>query len=507
LAISSLLWDKEPPHPYRTCLVLGHVCDEQGRKMSKSKGNYLDPWEIFNENGADAMRWYFCSANAPWANTRFFKKAVGESQRDFMLKLLNVYSFFVIYANIDGFEPAGGLERFPGLGGSFRGGAHWRSPAGRCEIDRWMISELNLAAGKVTAAMDAYDVGAAAATLSALVESLSNWYVRRNRDRFWKSEKDQDKTDAYWTLYESLVTVCGLAAPFVPFLAEDLYSNLVRTQWPGTASPESVHLCDWPKTDAAAIDRNLATRMQLARDIVALGRSARAAARIKNRQPLSEAVVILADPARAGEVEALGDIVREELNVKSLRLAARPEEYVHFEVVPNFKVVGPKYGRLGQKIRGELARRDGGELRRELHASGRLRVTMDGQPVELVGEDLELRVRSREGFAAADDAQAVVALNTEITPELRAEMLRQEVVVAIQAARKEMNLKYEQRIGTRLAADNQDVTAAVAADPDYVRAQTLSDSLDLVAPETIGAGAREASVDGSRMLLLIELRG
>ncbi|MHC4915153.1 MAG: isoleucine--tRNA ligase, partial [Planctomycetota bacterium] len=426
LAISTLLFDGEYPHPYKTCLVLGHVCDEKGIKMSKSKGNYLDPDAIFDENGADAMRWYFCSANHPWVNTRFFKKGVGEQQRDFMVKLLNVYSFFVIYANIDGFAPAEGLGEFPGLGKPFSGAKDWRPAAERAEIDRWMLSELNLAVGRVTESLDTYDVNGAATSLSALVESLSNWYVRRNRDRFWKSEKDADKFDAYWTLYESLATVAGLAAPFVPFMAENLYANLVRTQWPEASSPESVHLCDWPDVDESAIDGDLTRRMELARDVVVLGRAARAGAKIKNRQPLSEAVVILADPSRSGEVEALAGIVREELNVKSLHLEAKPEEYVHFEVVPNFKKVGPKYGKLAQKIRGELGKRDGGELRAELREKGRLALSVDGQDVELVEEDLELRVRSREGFAAADDAQAVVALNTEISPDLRAEMLRQE---------------------------------------------------------------------------------
>jgi len=503
LAISTLLFEEQYPHPYRTCLVLGHVCDEKGFKMSKSKGNYLDPGEIFDANGADAMRWYFCSANHPWVNTRFFKKGVGEAQREFMMKLLNVYSFFVIYANIDGFEPAGGLESFPGLGGPFEGATSWRPARERAEIDRWMLSELNLAVGKVTDCLDRYDVNGAAETLNALVESLSNWYVRRNRDRFWKSDKDQDKFDAYWTLYESLVTITGLAAPFVPFLSEDLYQNLVRTHWAGEASPESVHLCDWPGVDQSVLDKELAERMDLARDVVVLGRAARAGARIKNRQPLSEAVVILADPSRAVDVEALGGIIREELNVKNLHLEARPEEYVHFEVVPNFKKVGPRYGKLAQKIRAELAEREGGELRAELRDKGRLELSVEGRNVELLEDDLELRVRSREGFAAADDARAVVALNTEVTPELRAEMLRQEVVVAIQAARKELDLRYEQRIEAVVASDTEEISLALEADPDYVKEQTLSDSLSVVTASEIGDGARAAKVEGSELLVRV----
>jgi isoleucyl-tRNA synthetase len=507
LAISTLLFEEQYPHPYKTCLVLGHVCDQKGIKMSKSKGNYLDPNLLFDESGADAMRWYFCSANHPWVNTRFFKKAVGESQREFMMKLLNVYSFFVIYANIDGFEPARGLEKFPGLGGSFAGGENWRPPSERAEIDRWMLSELNLAVGKVTASLDAYDVNAAATTLGALVEGLSNWYVRRNRDRFWTGNKDADKFDAYWTLYESLVTIAGLAAPFVPFLSEDLYRNMVRTHWAGEASPESVHLCDWPEVNTAALDQELASRMDLARDVVVLGRAARAGAKIKNRQPLSAAVVILADPSRAAEVEALGEIIREELNVKELHLEAKPEEYVRFEVVPDFKKVGPRYGKLAQKIRAELAKRDGGELRAELREQGKLALKVEGQDVELLEDDLELRVRSKEGFAAADDAQAVVALNTEVSPELRAEMLRQEVVVAIQAARKELDLKYEQRIDTIVATDAEDISSAVNADPDYIKQQTLSDSLKLVAPAEIGAGARAAKVEDTELLVLVKPKG
>ncbi len=505
LAISTLLFDEAPPHPYKTCLVLGHVCDEKGFKMSKSKKNYLDPWEIFDTNGADAMRWYFCSANAPWVNTRFFKKGVGEQQRDFMMKLLNVYSFFVIYANIDGFQPTG-LEIFPGLGGNFQGANNWRPTPERSEIDRWMKSELNLATRKVAGFLDAYDVNGAAETLSSLVESLSNWYVRRNRDRFWKNEKDTDKFDAYWTLYESLITITGLAAPFVPFLAEDLYQNLVRTQWSKTSSPESVHLCDWPETLESEIDSDLAARMKLARDLVVLGRSARAGAKIKNRQPLSEAVVILADSARAEQVEALSSIIREELNVKSLRLAAKPEEYVHFEVVPNFKTVGPKYGQLAQKIRGTLAARDGGDLRRELRENGMIVVKLEDQKIELLEEDLELRVRSREGFAAADGAQAVVALNTEVSDELRSEMLRQEVVVAIQAARKDMNLKYEQRIATTVASTSAEVLESIKADVDYIKSQTLSDSLEISDVDSLDSDSRSAQVDGEELRLLIKAR-
>ncbi len=504
LAISTILQDSPYPHPYKTCLVLGHVCDEQGFKMSKSKGNYLDPNEIFDTSGADAMRWYFYSANHPWVNTRFYRKGVGEQQREFLVKLLNVYSFFVIYANIDGFEPADGLETFPGLAGPFAGGKGWRPAPERAEIDRWMASELNLAARKVADALDAYDVNGAATTLSALVESLSNWYVRRNRDRFWKSTRDQDKLDAYWTLYESLVTITGLAAPFVPFLTEDLYQNMVRTQWPEEKSPQSVHLCDWPVADAALIDEELAKRMKLARNVVALGRAARAGAKIKNRQPLAEAVVVLADPSRAEGLLALSRIVEEELNVKKLVLEAHPEHYVTFEVVPDFKKVGPKYGKLAQKIRGALAGRDGAEFRKELREAGKLALSVDGQEIELVEDDLELRVRAKEGFAAADDAGAVVALNTEISPELRAECLRQEVVVAIQAARKELDLKYEQRIETAIAPENDEVAAAVNADPEYVKAQTLSDSLDVVAAEAIGEGARKSQVEGDDFLVRVK---
>ncbi len=519
LAISTILQEKEYPHPFKTCLVLGHVCDEKGFKMSKSKGNYLDPWEVFDANGADAMRWYFYSANAPWVNTRFFKEAVGAAQREFLLKLFNVYSFFTIYANIDGFSPAEGLAKFPGLGGSpaaakpsgeagFKGGRMWRPAADRAEIDRWMLSELNLAAREVTRSLEAYDVFGAAGRLSALAESLSNWYVRRNRDRFWKSGFDQDKADAYWTLYEALLMTTGLIAPFTPFLAEELYGNLVRSQWPEAQSPESVHLCDWPEADEPAIDEALSRRMDLARDVVSLGRAARAAAKIKTRQPLGEAVVVLADSARSSELLALSKLVEEELNVKDLKLEARPEEYVQFEVVPNFKSVGPKFGKLAQKIRGELAKKDGGELRRELRGTGKIVVAVDGQAAELLPEDVELRVRAREGFAAADDAQAVVALDTRVSPELRAECLRQEVVVAVQALRKSANLKYEQRIRTTVVTAGGEVSQAVAADKAYVQEQTLSDELIVRIQqeevEAMDSHGEAVEVEGEKLWIGIE---
>jgi isoleucyl-tRNA synthetase len=507
LAISTLLQEQDFPHPYKTCLVLGHVCDEKGFKMSKSKGNYLDPDEVFDSNGADAMRWYFYSANHPWVNTRFFKKGVGEQQRDFLLKLLNVYSFFVIYANIDGFEPAAGVEEFPGLGARFEGGAGWRPAAQRSEIDRWMISELNLAARRVTAALDAYDVNGAATTLGALVEGLSNWYVRRNRNRFWKSEQDQDKADAYWTLYESLLTAAGLSAPFVPFLTEGLYQNLVRTQWPAQKSPESVHLCDWPTVDESAVDEQLARRMELARNVVSQGREARAKNKIKNRQPLTEAVVALVDPRRADEIRSLENVIKNELNVKHLKIESRSEayhEYFDGQVVPNFKKVGPKYGKLAQKIRGELAKRDVGELNDELTANGRIAVEIDGHALELIGEDLIIRISAKEGFAAASGPAVGVVLDTTITPELRAEMLRQEVVVAIQAARKDLDLKYEQRIDTAVSTEVQEIAAAVNADSGYVKEQTLSDSLSVVPASEIGEGAKKSKVEGSELLVLVK---
>jgi len=505
LAISTLLFDETYPHPYKTCLVLGHVCDEQGFKMSKSKGNYLSPDEVFDTNGADAMRWYFYSANHPWVNTRFFKKAVGESQRDFLMKLLNVYSFFAIYANIDGFSPAEGTQPFPGLAGPFEGGKGWRPAAERAEIDRWMASELNLAAGKVTHALDAYDVNGAATALAALVESLSNWYVRRNRDRFWKSAQDQDKLDAYWTLYESLTAAAGLAAPFVPFLTEELYQNLVRTQWPGGASPESVHLCEWPEADAALIDEALAKRMELARDVVVLGRAARAGAKIKNRQPLAQAIIFLADyEGRRDDLAPLLGTIQEELNIKEVLIGAEDiGHFVRYEVVPNFKSVGPKYGKLAQKIRGELSRRGGGDLRKELRISGKIAFSIAGQPVELAAEDVDLRARANEGFAAADDAQAVVVLDTKVTPELRAECLRQEAVVAIQAARKALDLKYEQRIETAVAPASDEVAAAVKADPEYIKEQTLSDSLEVVTADAIGEGARKSKMEGNDFLVRV----
>jgi len=513
LAISTMLQDRDYPHPFRTCLVLGHVCDQKGEKMSKHKGNYLDPWEVFDTNGADAMRWYFFSANAPWVNTRFFKEAVGAAQREFLLKLLNVYSFLVIYANIDGFSPGRELKNFPGLAGPFRGGKLWRPAGERAEIDRWMSSELNLATREVTKALDAYDVYGAAGRLSALVESLSNWYVRRNRDRFWRSGFDQDKADAYWTLYESLLVTAGLIAPFTPFLAEELYQNLVRSQWPGAKSPESVHLCDWPAADGKLVDAALSRRMDLARDVVSLGRAARAAAKIKTRQPLSQAIVWLADyMGRRDDLRALLPLIREEINVKEVLVGSEDIGYFcKYEVVPNFKIIGPKYGKLAPKIRETLGKQEGAKLRQELHGTGKIVVTVENQHVELLPEDVELRVRAKEGFAAADDAQAVVVLHTTVTPQLRAECLRQEVVVAIQALRKSANLKYEQRITTTIVSAGGPVAQAVAADRKYVQEQTLSDRLNLKVQEeavaALDSHGETVEIEGEKLWIGIEPKG
>ena len=414
------------PHPFRNCIVLGLMLGEDGGKMSKSKRNYREPQEIFDRYGADAMRWYFFANQPPWTSIRYNERAIKDSVPEFLLRLWNVYSFFVIYANIDGFHPA---ERISGPVGQLTsqdlaGGEGYRSFAERSELDRWILSELSKTTSEVTRLMDQYDNFNACARLHAFVDALSNWYVRRGRERYWSSDKQSvDKQDAYWTLYECLLTTSKLIAPFVPFLAEYLWQNLVAALF-GARAIDSVHLCDYPIACPTAVDEQLSQQMQLAREISSLGRSARMGAKLKVRQPLAKVEVILANDQHRDWLQSHADLIRTELNVKEVELTKEADQYISYQVQPNFKRLGPRVGKLMPAVKKLLGSVDGGSLLAELEQNGQILLHVSQQEVTLEPEDIEIRLQAKEGWAAAQGPGCVVVLSTELTDELIREGLR-----------------------------------------------------------------------------------
>ncbi|MFQ6047828.1 MAG: isoleucine--tRNA ligase [Phycisphaerae bacterium] len=448
------------PHPFRNCIVLGLVMGEDGKKLSKSQRNYKEPSYIFQREGADAMRWSLLSAQSPWTSVRFQEQAIAEHQREFLIRLYNVYSFLVIYANIDGFDPS--QTGRPG-------------PAELGELDRWILSELHQTIRDVRSAMDRYENYPAAQRMVQFVDALSNWYVRRSRQRFWKSQKDRDKTNAYWTLWSCLETMCRLAAPFVPFLTESMYQNLVRRPF-GDRMPESVHLCDYPVPEPGLIDQTLSREMSLVRQIVSLGRSARTAARIKVRQPLPLVEIVLADPSRQRWLEAHSQLIGEELNVKRVEFAARSEQYVQYRLKPQFALIGPRFGPLTPKIKAALAQGEPAQMYRQLQADGRIRLDIDGRTIELGSEDVQIGIVPRPGWAAAQGRDAVVIISTQISDALRAEGLARELVHHVQSLRKQLDLPYTARI--ELSLDCSDELAQICRrHADYIVRETLTTNI------------------------------
>ncbi|HEX6962910.1 MAG TPA: class I tRNA ligase family protein, partial [Lacipirellula sp.] len=503
------------PHPFRTCIVLGLMLGEDGQKMSKSKRNYREPGEIFDRYGADALRWYFFANQPPWTSIRYSEQAIKDSVPEFLLRLWNVYSFFTIYANIDEFNPG---DRGQGTGDrEDKSIAAGQRPAGappqralseRSELDRWILSELNRTAAAVVERMDAYDNYAACAAITEFVDALSNWYVRRSRDRFWAADKQSpDKLDAYWTLYECLLTTAKLIAPFTPFLAESLWQNLARTRFSGPADeatindaiPESVHLCDYPTGDPAAIDEQLSEQMNLVRHIASLGRQARTAAGLKVRQPLAKVEVILADATHQKWLEEHAEVIADELNVKAVEFSDQPEKYVEHEVLPNFKLLGPKLGKLMPKVKPTLAKMSGSELLANIRDNGKIDLVIDGQEVALTAEEVEIRLQAKPGWAAANDKGVVVVLATELTNELVQEGLARDFVRVVQDIRKDMGLEFTTRIEIGVGTHSAELRGAIETFREYIAAETLADSIVFerlrgVKPVSVKIGDHEADV-------------
>ncbi|QDU29949.1 Isoleucine--tRNA ligase [Anatilimnocola aggregata] len=508
LAISTLLFgkgtggegreagaEKPYPHPFKNCIVLGLMMGEDGTKMSKSKRNYREPREIFDKYGADALRWYFFANQPPWTTIRYAERAIKDSIPEFLLRLWNCYSFFVIYSNIDGFDPG---QRVAPNTADLSKGKGYRPVKKRGELDRWILSELNRTLAAVIERMDAYDNFEACKQINAFVDGLSNWYVRRSRDRFWSSDKEgQEKLDAYWTLYECLLTTAKLIAPFTPFLSETLWRNLTGVF--GERALESVHLCDYPEPDAAAIDETLSARMQLLREIASLGRSARMDNKLKVRQPLAKVEVILSAATHQAWLQQHDALLRDELNVKQIEYAEDANKYITYQIQPNFKRLGPRIGKLLPECKKVLGAANGGELLAQMTANGTVDLKVGSETIRLDGEDLQVRLQAKPGWAAAQGRGVVVVLSTEITPELVREGYANDLVRAIQDRRKDLQLEYTARITIRVAAEDPEVSEAIQEHGEFIRNETLCDELTEGVNEhsteiELGAGKLQLSV-------------
>jgi isoleucyl-tRNA synthetase len=419
LAISTAIFDR---NPFENCIVLGHVLDKKGLKMSKSKGNVVDPFEVLDKEGADATRWHFYTASAPWLPTRFSVDDVGEAQRKFLSTLWNVYSFYVLYAEIDGFNPL-----------------NYKDFKSENVMDKWIMSKLNTLVKDVDSKLNSYDITGSALQIEAFTDELSNWYVRRNRSRYWSEELTDDKIGAYMTLYRVLVTISKVAAPFVPFITEEIYQNLV-SGIDGKAE-ESVHLCIWPAVDEEAINKDLEKEMDLAYTIVKLGRSARNGANIKNRQPLSEILV-----STASLPDYYGDIVTNELNIKSIKFGADLSEHVNFELKPNLPVLGRAFGKLIPGIKKEISSRNQMELAQKIKSGGSEIINVDGSEIELNSESILVTMQGLDGYAFAGEGEIGVVLDTHITDELREEGHVREMISKIQNMRKEKGFQVADKI-------------------------------------------------------------
>ena len=460
LAVATLI---EGRSSYRRVLCLGHILDAEGQKMSKSRGNVVEPEAILDRQGADAFRWFLFAGQHPWSPRRFSPAMVDEVVRRFLLTLWNTFSFFTVYAAIDGFDPRAGDV----------------PPGERPLLDRWLRGELHRLVERVTAGLDEYDATGSARAIEAFVDDLSNWYVRRSRRRFWKSADDADKRAAYLTLYEALVTLAKLLAPFTPFLAEELYQSLVRPV--DAAAPESVHLCDWPQADAAAVDETVAFQMAAARRVVEMGRAARTAAGVKTRQPLA-AVAVAVPPDEREALAALREVVLDELNVKELRLLDSADELVVHRVKPDLKKLGPRLGRRLPALREALAAADGSDLVRRLRAAGTVEVSLPEGSVTLAEDDLLVEVAAPEGWQVEAEGGRLVAVRTVLDDDLRREGLARELVHAVQLARKNAGLRIDDRIVLALGL------------PDALRPAAEA-HLATLAGETL---ASEVVLDGAR---------
>lgn len=475
IAISTLLFNKAP---YKNVIVLGHVQDENGRKMSKSKGNAVDPMDALRKHGADAIRWYFYENSAPWLPNRFHDGAVKEGQRKFMGTLWNTYAFFVLYANIDGFDASKYTLEYETLS----------------VMDKWLLSRLNTVVKAVDDNLSDYKVTETAKVLQEFVDELSNWYVRRSRERFWAKELTQDKINAYMTLYTALVSVIKAAAPMIPFMTEDIYQNLVRSI--DQTAPESIHLCDFPVVQEDWIDTALEADMELVLEIVSLGRAARNTANIKNRQPIGN-MYVKAEGALSAFYQ---DIIADELNVKQVTFKDDMEEYLSYSFKPQFKVLGPKAGKEIGQIKAALEKVNGHEAKEALEKTGSLVISLSSGDFTLVPEDVEISMSQTEGFVAERYNGVTVALETTLSAELIEEGFVREVISKIQTMRKENKFEVMDRI-TVYVNGNDTVFALMQKNAVAIKDIVLAD--DIVTGSREGF-AKEWNINGEKVEISIK---
>ena len=475
LAISTLLFNKAP---YENVIVLGHVQDENGQKMSKSKGNAVDPFDALETYGADAIRWYFYVNSAPWLPNRFHGKAVTEYSRKFMGTLWNTYAFFVLYANIDQFDPT-----------------HYQLDYAKLSVmDKWLLSRLYSTIREADSDLSNYKIPETARALEAFVDDMSNWYVRRSRERFWAKGMEQDKINAYMTLYTALVEIYKAAAPMIPFMTEDIYQNLVKTV--DQSAPESIHLCDYPKVEEGWIDKQLEEDMGHLLEIVVMGRACRNAANIKNRQPISRMYV----KSSFSLSEFYKTIIEDELNIKAVEFTDSISEFITYTFKPQLKTVGPKFGKLVGAVRNALGNVNGNAAMDQIRANGQLKLDINGEEIILSEEDLLIESAQKEGYVTESDQAITVILDTNLTPELIEEGFVREIISKIQTMRKEAGFEVMDRIHV-FAKGNETISRILTEHGDEIRSEVLADQI--VLGETRGY-EKEWNINSEKVTMAVE---
>ena len=475
MAESTLLFDKAP---YKNVIVLGHVQDENGQKMSKSKGNAVDPFEALGQYGADAIRWYFYTNSAPWLPNRFHGKAVQEGQRKFMGTLWNTYAFYVLYAEIDQFDPTKYTLDYDKLS----------------VMDKWLLSKLNTMVKSVDDNLANYRIPEAARALDDFVDDMSNWYVRRSRERFWAKDMPQDKINAYMTLYTALVTVSKAAAPMIPFMTEDIYQNIVKNV--DATAPESIHLCDFPEVNEAFIDKELEENMENVLEVVVMGRACRNASGIKNRQPIGKMMV----KAEFNLSEFYKEIIEDELNVKIVEFTDDVSEFTSYSFKPQLKTVGPKYGKVLGKIKAALAELDGNKAMAQLNAEGALKFEFDGTEVVLEKDDLLIDTAQVEGYVSESDNNITVVLDTNLSPELIEEGFVREIISKIQTMRKEAGFEVMDKIVVNVSK-NEAIIKVVTDNLDEIKAVVVAHEIVF---DKIEGYSKEWNINGEKVTLGVE---
>lgn len=475
MAESTLLFNKAP---YENVIVLGHVQDENGQKMSKSKGNAVDPFDALATHGADAIRWYFYTNSAPWLPNRFHDKAVTEGQRKFMGTLWNTYAFYVLYANIDEFDPTKYTLEYDKLS----------------VMDKWLLSKLNTVVKTVDENLDKYRIPEAARALQDFVDEMSNWYVRRSRERFWAKGMEQDKINAYMTLYTSLVTICMAAAPMIPFMTEDIYQNLVRSV--DKDAPESIHLCDFPKVNELYIDKKLEDDMEDLLEVVVMGRACRNASNIKNRQPIGQMYV----KAEFELSQFYTDIIADELNVKRVTFTDDVRDFSSYSFKPQLKTVGPKFGKQLGEIRTALTELDGNAAMDEVNETGSLKLALPSGEVVLDKEDLLIDIAQKEGYVSESDNKITVVLDTNLTEELLEEGFVREIISKVQTMRKEAGFEVMDKI-TVYAKDNDKVVEILNRNKESIMSDVLA--TDIVTGSVDGY-EKEWSINGENVIMAVK---